>query len=72
MRIILTDEQLDNAIAVVVEQIDYDIAKQYDPDYEGREDPDGPTFATLGDIFVAALEAKGAVVLLDTELEDLV
>jgi hypothetical protein len=46
MALTITLAQLESVVRSLVEDIDYDIAKQYDPDCHGREDPGGARRST--------------------------
>jgi len=56
----ITREQLAEVVRAIVADVDYDISKDYDPEYEGREDGH-PTFDDVaGDAWTSLIEL-GAV-----------
>jgi len=40
----VTEEQLIQAVAQLITDVDYDISKEYDPTYEGRESAEHDTY----------------------------
>jgi hypothetical protein len=47
---------VEDAMRQILDGIDYDIAKEYDPEYAFREDPDHPTYYDLASDFIMFYE----------------